>query len=220
MANKSTHKIALTVLTKSCSYKHLQQPDYRSCVHEPYLHVYYKYERTYILYVFVMMEICECCPTSVFLTCSLCFLLSVRMSCTRSPLPVFEYKYKLLLQMTGGLLSLGQFTVFRRLFEQSHRGVLGESYLTLFYWSCLQQWWGGDSISYCSLSLSLPAQCHAAISGLCLCLLTSRGKAKELDVDSWGADSTETQGPLVGLVLVCVWTQFICDGAYAWHGPQ
>lgn len=33
-------------------------------------------------------------------------------------------------------------------------------------------------------SLSLPALCHAAISALSLCGLTSRGKAKELDVDS------------------------------------
>lgn len=36
----------------------------------------------------------------------------------------------------GPLLSLGQFTVIQQIFEQrSHRGLLGEKYLTLFYWS-------------------------------------------------------------------------------------
>lgn len=74
----------------------------------------------------------------------------------------------------------------------------------------LVQCWGGDSHGYCSLSLnsysllwspslSLLSGCHAAFS---LQGLASKRKVKVLDVDSWVADSTQAEGPLVDVCMI------------------
>lgn len=58
------------------------------------------------------------------------------------------------------------------------------------------------------LSLSLSSGCHAALLPFFLQGLTSKGKVKVLDVDSWGADSTQAEGPLVDACVI------LCKHAY------
>lgn len=159
-----------------------------------------------------------------YMFCSLCFLLSLWATAGVRTLSVFECKYNFSCKWVEIWSTALSWTIFQQIFEQSHRE--GEKYLTLFYWSSLY----GDEVAtvtvtalyslLCTLSLSpcSVSHCHSCSFSL----WTSRGKAKALDVDSWGADSTEAQEPLVGVcVCMCFYGRvsvYICDRAYAWLG--
>lgn len=139
-----------------------------------------------------------------------CCLLSACMSCTGGQdTRSVQVQIELLLQMRGGLVHCSHSDKSQSSSRSLNRAT--EDYLVRTIWLYRSSLYGGDVVTVTVIalftlsvwhSLSSPALCHAAISALSLCGLTSRGKAKELDVDSWGADSTETQGPLVDLVWV------------------
>lgn len=153
-----------------------------------------------------------------------CCLLSACMSCTGGQdTRSVRVQIELLLQMRGGLLSLGQITVFQQISEQSHRGLLGENYLIVSILLVRR----GCGHSYChrslytfSLTLSLfpcsLSRCHICSFSLRTDFEGKSQRARCWFLRSWDPGTTCWFGMSVN-VSVCV---YVCNGARAWLGPH
>lgn len=111
--------------------------------------------------------------------------------------------------MPVALLSMGQITVFQQILVESHRGLLGANHLTCFIDSPFMATMWPQSLSH----LQSVALCSVLALFSMVPALT--GKAKELDLDTKGDDSTET-GADWDLWIWGVNMCKLCDGVLTW----